>query len=57
MIEIGKAEEGSYILDFSGGWPGSDAVEFDRVYSKLARFHDHSEVFNFGDVKLTLFKL
>ena len=46
-IEIGKAEEGSYVLDFDGGGPGSDTIEFDWIYGKLARFHDHSEIFNF----------
>ena len=46
-IEIGKAEEGSYILDFGGGWPGSNAIKFDQVHGKLTGFHDHSEVFNF----------
>ena len=55
-IEIGKAKEGLYILDFSGGWPSSNAVEFDRVHSKLTRFHDYSEVFDFRDIKLTLFE-
>ena len=37
-IEIGKAEEGVYILDFGRSWPGSDAVEFDWVHDKLTRF-------------------
>ena len=56
-IEVGKAKEGSYILDFSRGWPGGNAVEFDWVHSKLTRFHDHSEVFDFGDVELALLEL
>ena len=28
-IEVGKAKEGSYILDFGGSWLCSNAVEFD----------------------------
>ena len=57
MIEVGKAKEGPYILDFSGGWPGSNAVEFYWVYGKLSRFHNHPKVFNLWDIKLTLFEL
>ena len=56
MIEVGKAEEGSHILDFGRGWPGSNAIKFDRVHGKLTRFHDHSEVLDFRDVKLAFFK-
>ena len=33
-VEVGKAEEGSYILDFGVGWPDGDAVEFDWVHGK-----------------------
>ena len=57
MIKVGKAKEGVYFLDFSGGWPGSNAVKFDRVYDKLTRFYDHPKVFDFRNIKLTLFKL
>ena len=56
MVEIGKAKEGSYVLYFSGGQPGSNAIELDRVHGELTRFHNHSEVFDFGDVELTLFE-
>ena len=42
MIEVGKAEEGSYILDFGRGWPGGDAIELNGVHSKLTWFYDHS---------------
>ena len=57
MIEICKAKEGSYILDFGEGWPGSNAVEFYWVYGELTEFHDHSEVFNFRNIKLTFLEL
>ena len=56
-VEVDKAKEGSYIFDFGRGWPGGDAVKFDQVYDKLTRFHDHSKVFYFWDVKLTLLEL
>ena len=54
MVEIGEAKEGSYVFDFSWGWPGSDAIEFDGVHGELTGFHDHSEVFDFRDVELAL---
>ena len=57
VIEVGKAEKGSYILDFSRGWPGSDAIKFDWVHSELTGFHNHSEVFDFRDVELALLEL
>ena len=57
MVEVGKAKERSYILNFGWGWPSGNAVEFDRVHGELARFHDHSKVFDFRDVKLTLLEL
>ena len=41
-IDIGKAEEGLYILDFHRGRPGGDAIEFNRVHGELTGFHDHS---------------
>ena len=56
-VEIGKAKEGSYILDFSRGWPGSNAIKFDRVHGELTRFYDHSEVFDFRDIELAFLKL
>ena len=31
-IEISKAEEGAYVLDFSRGRPAGNAVEFDGVH-------------------------
>ena len=57
MVEVGKAKEGSYILDFSGGWPSGNAVEFDQVHGELTGFYDHSKVFDFRDVKLAFLKL
>ena len=57
MIEIGKAEEGSYILDFGRGWPGSNTIKFHWVHDKLTGFHDHSEVLNLRDIKLTFSEL
>ena len=57
MVEIGKAKKGSYILDFGQGWLGSDAIEFDWVHGELTRFHDHSEIFYFWDVKLAFLRL
>ena len=56
-VEIGKAKEGSYVLDFDGGWPGGDAVEFYWVHGELTGFHDHSEVFDFWDIELALLEL
>ena len=56
-IEVGKAKEGSYFLDFGGGWPGSNAIKLYRVYNELSWFDNHPEVFHFGDVKLALLKL
>ena len=28
VVEVDKAEERPYVLDFGGGWPGSNAIEF-----------------------------
>ena len=56
-VEVGKAAERSDVLDFGWGWPGGDAVKFDRVHSKLTGFHDHSEVFDLGDVELAFLEL
>ena len=33
LVEVGKAQEGAYILDFSWGKPACNAIEFDRVHS------------------------
>ena len=57
MVEVGKAKEGTYFLDFGGGWPGGNAVEFHWVHGELTGFYDHSEVFDFGDIKLAFLKL
>ena len=56
-VEIGEAKEGAHILDFGWSWPGGDAIKFDWVHGKLTGFHNHSEVFDFGDVELALFEL
>ena len=56
MVEIGKAKEGSYVIDFGQGWPGSDAIKFNRVHGKLTRFHNHSKIFYFRDVELAFFE-
>ena len=56
-IEVGKTKEGLYIPDFGWGKPCSDAIKFDWVYSQLIRFHNHSKVFDFRNVKLTFLKL
>ena len=45
-----------YVFYFGWSQPGSDAVKLDRVHGELTRFHDHSKVFDFWDVKLTLFE-
>ena len=57
MIEVGKAKERSHILNFSWGWPCGNAVKFHWIHGKLTGFHDHSEVFDFRDVKLAFFEL
>jgi len=44
-VEVGKAKEGAYVLDFCRGWPFGDSVKLDRVHGKLTGFNDHSEVF------------
>ena len=56
-IEIGKAKEGSYILNFGWGRPGGNVIKFDRVHSELSRFHNHSKVFDFRDIELAFLKL
>ena len=57
VVEVGKAKERSYILDFSGGWSSGNSIEFDWVHDKLTGFHNHPEVFNLKDVKLAFFEL
>ena len=44
-VEVSKAEEGAYILDFGGGRPFGNSIKFDGVHGKLTGFDDHSEVF------------
>ena len=56
-IEVAKAKKGMYFFDFGGGQSGGDAIEFDRVHSKLSWFHNHSEVLNFENIELTLLQL
>ena len=56
-VEVSEAKERSYILDFSRGWPGSNAVEFDRIHGKLTGFHDHPKVFDFRNIELAFLKL
>ena len=56
-VEVGKAKEQLYILNFSWGGPGSDAVKFDWVYKELTGFYNHSKIFNFRNIKLAFFKL
>ena len=41
-VKVGEAKEGSYILDFNGGWPGGDAIKLDRINGELTGFYDHS---------------
>ena len=53
VIEVGKAEEGMYFLDFGRGRPHNNTVQFDRVHGELSRFYNHAEVFNFRDIELT----
>ena len=56
MIEVGEAKEGTHFLNFGGGQPGGTTIKFNWVHGELAWFDDHSEVFYFGDVELTLFE-
>jgi len=44
VIEVGKAKKGAYILDFGGGRPFGNSIEFDRVHSELTRFNNHSKI-------------
>ena len=56
-VEVSKAKERLYILDFGGGRPDSNAIEFDWVHGKLTGLYNHSGIFDFRDVKLTFFEL
>ena len=56
MVEVGKAKEGLYVLDFGRGWPGCDAIKLYWAHSKLTGCHDHPEIFDFRDIKLAFFK-
>jgi len=58
-VEVGEAKERAYVLDFCGGWPFGNSVEFDGVHSKLTRFDDHSKVFYFvsGEFALLEFEV
>ena len=51
-VKVDKVQERLHILDFGGGWPGSNTIKLDRIHGKLSRFHDHSKIFHFGDVEL-----
>jgi len=55
-VEVGKAKEGAYVLDFSWGWPFGNSVKFDGVHSELTRFDNHSEVFYLVSGKLAFLK-
>ena len=56
-VEIGKAKEGAYVLDFSGGWPFGDFIKLDRVHGELTRFDNHSEVFHLVHGEFAFFEL
>ena len=57
IIEVGEAKEGTHFLDFGGGWPSGNTIKLDRVHGELTWFHNHSKVFNFGDVELAFLEL
>ena len=46
-----------HFFDFGGGWPGGNVIELYGVHGELARFDDHSKIFDFENVELTLFEL
>ena len=56
-IKVGKAKKGVDILNFSGGRPACDAITFDRIHGQLARFDDHSKVFNLIGGEFAFFQL
>ena len=56
-VEVSKTKEGVYVFDFDRGQPGGNAIKFDQVHGELTRFHNHSEVFDFGNVELAFLKL
>jgi len=45
-VEVGKAEERTYVLDFCRSRPFGNSVEFDGIHGELAWFNDHSKVFH-----------
>ena len=57
MIEIGEVKEGTHFLEFGGGQPSGNTIEFHGVHSELSWFYDHSKIFNLRDVELAFFKL
>ena len=57
IVEVDKAREGSHVLDFDWGWPGSNPIQLDQVHGELTRFYDHFEVFYLRDIKLAFFEL
>ena len=56
-IEVGEAEEGMHIFDFSQGGPACNAVELNRIHGQLSWLDDHPKIFNFISGKFALFKL
>ena len=56
-IEVGKAKEGMYFLDFDGGHLGDNTIKFDWIHGKLTGFHNHPKIFDFWDIKLAFLKL
>ena len=57
MIEIGEAKEGTHFLEFDGGWPSGDTIEFHGVHGKLFWFYNHPKIFNLKDIKLVFLEL
>jgi len=55
-VEIGEAKERAYVLDFCGGWPLGNSIEFDGIHSELTGFDDHSKVVYLIGSEFTLFK-
>ena len=54
LVEVGKAQEGANIFDFSGGRPACDTIKFDRVHGQLTRF---DKVFNLISGEFVFLKL
>jgi len=55
-VEVGKAEEGAYVLDFSGCWPFGNSIEFDGIHGELTWFDNHSKVFHLVSGEFALLK-